>query len=61
MEIEIVMSEQKNKGDVWFVYDGDCPLCMMGATHFRIKQVVGNLHLLNKRETDDNHPLIPII
>lgn len=58
MEIEIVMSEQENNGDVWFVYDGDCPLCMMGATHFRIKKAVGNLHLLNKRETDDNHPLI---
>lgn len=45
-------------GDVWFVYDGDCPICLMGATHFRIKQAVGNLHLLNKRETDDSHPLI---
>ncbi len=44
--------------DVWFVYDGDCPLCLMGATHFRIKQAVGELHLLNKRETDDSHLLI---
>lgn len=52
------MLVQETKGDVWFVYDGDCPLCLMGATHFRIKQAVGELHLLNKREADDSHQLI---
>lgn len=44
--------------DVWFVYDGDCPLCLMGATHFRIKQAVGNLHVLDAREAGDTHPLM---
>ncbi len=50
----------KNIGDggVWFVYDGKCPLCQMGATHLRIKEAVGQLHLLDKRETTNDHPLI---
>jgi predicted DCC family thiol-disulfide oxidoreductase YuxK len=44
--------------DVWFVYDGDCPLCLMGATHFRIKQAVGNLHVLDARQAGNAHPLM---
>lgn len=38
------------KGDVWFVYDGDCPLCTAAATALRIRQAVGNLYLVNARE-----------
>ena len=44
--------------DVWFVYDGDCPLCLMGSIHFRIKQSVGRLHLLNAREASNDYPVI---
>lgn len=43
---------------VYFVYDGECPLCKMGATSFRIRQSVGVLHLINKREVENSHPLI---
>ena len=43
--------------NVWFVYDGQCPLCLMGATHFRIRQAVGNLNLLDAREYS-NHPIM---
>jgi predicted DCC family thiol-disulfide oxidoreductase YuxK len=46
------------RDDVWFVYDGDCPLCIMGATHFRIQEAVGNLQLLNAREVTETHPLM---
>lgn len=42
---------------VWFVYDGQCPLCMMGATHFKVREAVGELHLLDAREQSD-HPLM---
>jgi predicted DCC family thiol-disulfide oxidoreductase YuxK len=49
---------EKMKENVWFIYDGDCPLCLMGATHLRIKQAVGRLYLLNIRETERDHPLI---
>jgi predicted DCC family thiol-disulfide oxidoreductase YuxK len=55
-----VMTEtltEKTKGDVWFVYDGDCPICCMAAQALQIKQSVGNLHLLNARE-DKDHPVL---
>lgn len=45
------------KGDVWFIYDGDCPICNTAAQALRIKQAVGNLHLVNARE-DKDHPLL---
>ena len=48
---------QENKGDVWFIYDGDCPICRMAAESLRIKQSVGALHLVNAREANA-HPLI---
>lgn len=43
-----------NRGDVWFVYDGDCPVCQIAASGLRIKKAVGNLHLVNAREDKDN-------
>jgi predicted DCC family thiol-disulfide oxidoreductase YuxK len=49
--------DAKNQ-DVWFVYDGECPLCLMGATHFRIKQAVGNLHVLDARQAGEAHPVM---
>ncbi len=47
----------KTKNDVWFVYDGHCPVCTMAAQALRIKQAVGNLHLVNARE-DKEHPIL---
>lgn len=43
-----------NKGDVWFVYDGACPICNTAAKGFRIKEAVGNLHLINARSGEDH-------
>jgi len=34
---------------VWFIYDGDCPLCTQAALALRIRQELGELHLLNAR------------
>ncbi len=42
---------------IWFIYDGDCPLCKNAALALRIKEDYGNLTLLNARE-EKNHPLI---
>ena len=42
---------------VWFIYDGECPICTHAAQTFRIKQDYGELHTLNARETDA-HALI---
>jgi predicted DCC family thiol-disulfide oxidoreductase YuxK len=42
---------------IWLVYDGDCPFCSASARTVRIKQAVGQLHILNAREAD-GHPLM---
>lgn len=42
---------------VWFVYDGDCPLCTQAALALRIKQRYGRLALVNAR-TDKQHFLM---
>lgn len=47
---------KEEKGDVWFVYDGDCPICQVAANGLKIKKAVGNLHLVNARE-DKEHPV----
>ena len=43
--------------DVWFVYDGECPLCQMGASLYRIRQSVGQLHVVDAR-TEAEHPVM---
>jgi predicted DCC family thiol-disulfide oxidoreductase YuxK len=48
---------EEAKGDVWYVYDGECPLCRMAARALRIREAVGKLHLINARE-DTLHPVI---
>ncbi|MEQ1704739.1 MAG: DCC1-like thiol-disulfide oxidoreductase family protein [Rickettsiales bacterium] len=50
-------ADQVSAEDVWFVYDGQCPLCMMGATHFKVREAIGALHLLDARKQPD-HPLM---
>lgn len=40
---------------IYFVYDGDCPLCTSAALALRIKQDYGTLNLINAREAAD-HP-----
>ena len=44
-------------GDVWFVYDGDCPLCTAAAQALRIRKAVGNLNLVDARH-DSDHPIL---
>ncbi|MDB5490619.1 MAG: hypothetical protein JWO78_468 [Micavibrio sp.] len=39
------------KSGIWFVYDGECPLCNSAAQAFRIKEDFGVLHLINARES----------
>lgn len=48
---------QDAKGDVWFVYDGDCPVCNTAADYWRLREAVGTLHLVNARE-EGSHPLM---
>ena len=43
--------------DVWFAYDGDCPVCSLAAQALRIRESVGALHLVDARQQPD-HALI---
>lgn len=42
---------------IWFVYDGDCPICSYAAHALRIRQEFGSMHLLDARENEGD-PLI---
>ncbi len=48
---EFTLSQYQN--GVWFVYDGDCPICRMAASALKIRKEYGDLHLLNAREAKD--------
>ena len=48
---------QSQADPIWLVYDGDCPFCSASAQMVRIRQSVGNLHILNARESAD-HPVM---
>lgn len=49
-------STEKQDG-IWFIYDGECPICQYAAHALRIKQQFGELHLLDAR-TQQDHPLV---
>jgi predicted DCC family thiol-disulfide oxidoreductase YuxK len=38
------------KEDVWLVYDGECPVCKTYCRYIRIREAVGNLHLVDARQ-----------
>jgi predicted DCC family thiol-disulfide oxidoreductase YuxK len=48
------MTNKISPQGIWFVYDGECPLCQQAALAFRIKEAYGTLHLLNARENADH-------
>jgi predicted DCC family thiol-disulfide oxidoreductase YuxK len=37
------------KEDAWLVYDGECPVCKTYCKYIRIREAVGNLHLVDAR------------
>jgi predicted DCC family thiol-disulfide oxidoreductase YuxK len=45
------------KPDIWFVFDGECPICRMGASLFKVRQNVGTLHTVDARREQD-HPVM---
>jgi predicted DCC family thiol-disulfide oxidoreductase YuxK len=50
-------SLKKGTGDVWFVYDGDCPICSVAASALKIRKAVGTLHLVDARH-DASNPVL---
>jgi predicted DCC family thiol-disulfide oxidoreductase YuxK len=51
------IDQPEPRGDVWFVYDGECPLCRSAATALRIRAAVGALNLVDAR-TEKHHPVL---
>ncbi len=51
------MSVPDKKDGVWFVYDGECPLCTSAAQALRIKKKHGSIHLIDARINSDD-PLV---
>lgn len=46
-----------SKKDIYFIYDGECPLCNSTAHAFRIKKDYASLNLINARELS-NDPIL---
>ena len=46
-----------NNESIWFVYDGECPICQMGADLYKLRQSVGELHVVDAR-TEKDHPIM---
>lgn len=42
--------------DIWLVYDGECPVCSFSARIVKIRQSLGNFHIVSAREAQ--HPLL---
>lgn len=51
------MTDIENLTGVWFVYDGECPICKMAAQALRIRETLGELRLVDAR-TDATHQLL---
>jgi len=43
---------------LYIVYDGDCPLCSRYVQFLRLKQSVGQVHLVNARDPGAHAPVI---
>jgi len=41
---------ENTKEDVWLIYDGECPVCKTYCKYIRIREAVGNLHLVDARQ-----------
>jgi predicted DCC family thiol-disulfide oxidoreductase YuxK len=46
------MNAPNEKDGVWFVYDGECPICNHAAEALRIKEDYGTLHTINARDVN---------
>ncbi len=55
-ETEQAASQQALAGrtGIWFLYDGDCPMCRSVAQAVRIRKRYGSLHLVDARHAQDD-------
>jgi predicted DCC family thiol-disulfide oxidoreductase YuxK len=52
-----VISQAPFEHAIWFVYDGQCPMCSAAAAAFQVRKAVGALHLVDAR-LDLAHPAL---
>lgn len=52
-----ILTDKNSADEVWFIYDGECPICASVSRAYKIKKALGNLHILDGRQ-EKNHPLI---
>jgi predicted DCC family thiol-disulfide oxidoreductase YuxK len=43
-------SYEDARGEAWLVYDGECPVCNAWCLRARIRETVGELHLVDARQ-----------
>jgi predicted DCC family thiol-disulfide oxidoreductase YuxK len=43
--------------DIWFVYDGECPIWKRVSSFYEVRQEIGRLHTINAREQKE-HPIM---
>jgi predicted DCC family thiol-disulfide oxidoreductase YuxK len=41
---------ENTRTDAWLIYDGECPVCKTYCKYIRIREAVGNLHLVDARQ-----------
>ena len=51
------MNSFEESSGIYFIYDGECPMCTKAALALRIKKAYGDLTLINARENLD-HPIV---
>lgn len=54
------MNNATHKNGIWFVYDGECPMCTQAAFAFKMKEQYGALHLINAREAQNDNLMAQI-
>jgi predicted DCC family thiol-disulfide oxidoreductase YuxK len=42
---------------IWFVYDGECPICTLGADFYKVRKSVGRVQTVDAR-TEKDHPVM---
>lgn len=42
---------------VYFIYDGECPICQMGASFYKVRNNVGEVQAIDARSAR-NHPVM---
>jgi predicted DCC family thiol-disulfide oxidoreductase YuxK len=52
-----VISQAPSGHAIWFVYDGECPMCSTAAAAFQVRKAAGALHLVDAR-VDLAHPAL---